>query len=262
MGLLTRAVTSLTRSLFVSTRNFHATVCRLSEIDTTQEQLLAEHLIMVDEYDCVTGYETKRDCHLKKNIIEYGMLHRAFSVFLFNKQGELLLQQRSNKKITFPGYITNTCCSHPLYDEAELDEYKHIGIRRAAKRRLSYELGIPDNQISLDDLRFLTRIHYKAGSDKMWGEHEIDYVFFVQKDVTLNPRANEVKACWYVSQAEVKELLQKSEEDSTILVTPWFKLIAHHFLYKWWASLNDLSQFENDSEIHKMPGLPTPILQL
>ena len=143
MSRLTRAATSLTRSLFVSTRIFHATTCRLSEIDTTQEKLLAEPLILVDEYDCVTGYETKRDCHLKKNIMEYGMLHRAFSVFLFNKQGELLLQQRSKEKITFPGYITNSCCSHPLYDEAELDEYKHIGIRRAAKRRLSYELGIP-----------------------------------------------------------------------------------------------------------------------
>lgn len=143
MSRLTRAATSLTRSLFVSTRSFHATTCRLSEIDTTQEKLLAEPLILVDEYDCVTGYETKRDCHLKKNIMEYGMLHRAFSVFLFNKQGELLLQQRSKEKITFPGYITNSCCSHPLYDEAELDEYKNIGIRRAAKRRLSYELGIP-----------------------------------------------------------------------------------------------------------------------
>ena len=96
----------------------------------------------------------------------------------------------------------------------------------------------------------------------MWGEHEIDYVFFMQKNVKLNPRANEVKACWYVSQAEVQELLRKSEADSTILVTPWFKMIAYHFLYKWWASLNDLSQFENDSEIHKMSGVPTPILQL
>lgn len=146
MGRLTRAVTILTRSQFVSTKNFHGTACRLSEIDITQEKLLAEPLIMVDEYDSVTGYETKRDCHLKKNILEYGMLHRAFSVFLFNKQGELLLQQRSNEKITFPGYITNSCCSHPLYDESELDEYKHIGIRRAAKRRLSYELGIPGMQ--------------------------------------------------------------------------------------------------------------------
>lgn len=143
MGRLTRAATILTRSLFLSTRNFHATACRLSEIDSTQEKLLSEPLIMVDEYDCIRGNETKRDCHLKKNILEYGMLHRAFSVFLFNKKGELLLQQRSNEKITFPGYITNSCCSHPLYNESEMEEYNHIGIRRAAKRRLSYELGIP-----------------------------------------------------------------------------------------------------------------------
>ena len=98
---------------------------------------------MVDESDAVTGYETKRDCHLKTNIMNYGMLHRAFSVFLFNKKGELLMQQRSDKKVTFPSYITNSCCSHPLYTDEELEEYKDIGIRKAAKRRLSYELGIP-----------------------------------------------------------------------------------------------------------------------
>lgn len=143
MGRLARAATILKRSLFLSNRNFHATACRLSEIDSTQEKLLSEPLIMVDEYDCITGFETKRECHLKKNILEYGMLHRAFSVFLFNKKGELLLQQRSNEKITFPGYITNTCCSHPLHNESEMEEYNHIGIRRAAKRRLFYELGIP-----------------------------------------------------------------------------------------------------------------------
>ncbi|KAL9955940.1 hypothetical protein ACROYT_G037345 [Oculina patagonica] len=262
MSRLTRAATILTRSLFLSTRNFHATACKMSEIDSTQQKLLSEPLIMVDEYDCIRGYETKRDCHLKKNILEYGMLHRAFSVFLFNKKGELLLQQRSNEKVTFPGYVTNSCCSHPLYNESEMEEYNHIGIRRAAKRRLNYELGIPESEIKLDDLKFLTRIHYKAASDKMWGEHEIDYVFFVQKDVTLQPRANEVKRCWYVSQTQVQELLQKSAEDPNVLVTPWFKMITQHFLYKWWASLNDLSQFENDSEIHKMPGIPTPILQL
>ena len=144
MDRLTRAAAVLKRSLLLSSRNFHATTCRLSEnIDKTQEALLEEPLIMVDEYDCVKGYETKRDCHLKKNILEFGMLHRAFSVFLFNKKGELLLQQRSNEKITFPGYITNSCCSHPLHNESELEEYGHLGIRRAAQRRLSYELGIP-----------------------------------------------------------------------------------------------------------------------
>ena len=90
----------------------------------------------------------------------------------------------------------------------------------------------------------------------------MDYIFFMQKDVTLEPRANEVKRCWYVSEKQVQELLQKATEDSNVLVTPWFKMIAHHFLSKWWASLNDLSQFENDREIHRMPGIPTPILQL
>lgn len=84
----------------------------------------------------------------------------------------------------------------------------------------------------------------------------------MQKDVTLEPNTNEVKRCWYVSESELKELLQKAAKDSNILMTPWFKMINDHFLYKWWASLRDLSQFENDSEIHKMPGIPTPILQL
>lgn len=117
-------------------------------IDSTQEKLLEELLIMVDESDAVKGYETKRDCHLKRNIVEHGMLHRAFSVFLFNKKGELLMQQRSDEKITFPGYITNTCCSHPLHNDEELEEYQNIGVKKAAKRRLSYELGIPGGMIT------------------------------------------------------------------------------------------------------------------
>ena len=75
------------------------------------------------------------------------MLHRAFSVFLFNAKGELLLQQRSDEKITFPGMFTNTCCSHPLMkaDELEIGDC-HIGVRRAAQRKLGHELGIPGDQ--------------------------------------------------------------------------------------------------------------------
>ena len=89
----------------------------------------------------------------------------------------------------------------------------------------------------------------------MWGEHEMDYVFFMQKAVSLQPRENEVQDCWYASQTQVKELLQKALEDPNTLVTPWFKIIAHHFLFTWWANLNDLSRFENDKEIHRIPGL-------
>ena len=59
--------------------------------------------------------------------IEKGMLHRAFSVFLFNEEGKLLLQQRAASKITYPLYFTNTCCSHPLYTPLELEEENHRG---------------------------------------------------------------------------------------------------------------------------------------
>ena len=89
----------------------------------------------------------------------------------------------------------------------------------------------------------------------MWGEHEMDYVFFMQKAVSLKPRENEVQDCWYASQTQVKELLQKASEDPNILVTPWFKIIANYFLFTWWANLNDLSRFENDKEIHRISGL-------
>ena len=118
----------------------------LSEMDTTQEKYLEERCILVDENDKVIGSETKRTCHLNTNI-EAGMLHRAFSVFLFNQKGELLLQKRSKAKITFPSCWTNTCCSHPLYCPEELDETDNIGVRRAVRRKLKHELGIPPEQV-------------------------------------------------------------------------------------------------------------------
>lgn len=76
-----------------------------------------------------------------------GLLHRAFSVFLFNTENKLLLQQRSNAKITFPDCFTNTCCSHPLSHPLELEENDAIGVRRAAQRRMKAELGIPMEQV-------------------------------------------------------------------------------------------------------------------
>ena len=111
------------------------------------------------------------------------------------------------------------------------------------------------SDISLEDLKFLTRIHYRAGFDKTWGEHEIDYVFIMRQDVKLKPNSNEVKDCWYASQNQVKELLEKASRDRNVLVTPWFKMIAQNLLFEWWASLDDLSRFENDRTIHKMSGV-------
>lgn len=105
--------------------------------------------------------------------INQGLLHRAFSCFLFDpKDGKLLLQRRAKEKITFPNMWTNTCCSHPLAIKSELEEQDQLGVRRAAQRKLEHELGIPTSQVDLDQLQYLTRIHYLAPSDGMWGEHE------------------------------------------------------------------------------------------
>ena len=120
-----------TASLAVQTQN----------MDKVQEKLLEEKCILVDENDRAIGEATKKECHLNTNI-KKGMLHRAFSVFLFNNKNELLLQQRSDAKITFPGRFTNTCCSHPLAFEEELQENGFFGVRKAAQRKLDHELGI------------------------------------------------------------------------------------------------------------------------
>ncbi|XP_006013375.1 isopentenyl-diphosphate Delta-isomerase 1 isoform X1 [Latimeria chalumnae] len=219
-------------------------------LDEKQVQLLSEMCILIDENDKQIGADTKKNCHLNENI-DKGLLHRAFSVFLFNNEDKLLLQQRSDAKITFPGCFTNTCCSHPLNFPLEVEQKYAIGVRRAAQRRLKAELGIPMEQVTPDEMTYLTRIHYKAQSDGIWGEHEIDYILFLQKDITLNPNPNEIKSHCYVTKEELKELLKKADENK-IKITPWFKLIADTFLFKWWDNLHNLKQFMDHEKIHTM----------
>jgi isopentenyl-diphosphate Delta-isomerase len=112
--------------------------------------------------------------------INKGLLHRAFSALVFRpSDGKLLLQQRASEKITFPDMWTNTCCSHPLDDfEEEKEEKDQLGVRIAASRKLEHELGIPREQTPVDQFQYLTRIHYLAPSNGMWGEHE-GFVFQV-----------------------------------------------------------------------------------
>jgi isopentenyl-diphosphate delta-isomerase len=106
--------------------------------------------------------------------INKGLLHRAFSAFVFRpSDGRLLLQQRATEKITFPDMWTNTCCSHPLDDfDAEKDQHAHRGVKVAATRKLEHELGIPQAQVPPEAFQYLTRIHYLAPSSGLWGEHE------------------------------------------------------------------------------------------
>ena len=228
-----------------------------SGLDPTQVSLLEEACILVDEGDQVVGCDTKRNCHLNKNIRQ-GMLHRAFSVFLFNSKGDLLLQQRSDAKVTFPGCFTNTCCSHPLYSPLEMEEEDALGVKRAAQRKLLQELGIPPQQVPLESFQYLTRIHYRATSDDNWGEHEIDYILFLQAEVDLKVNPNEVKSWRYVTQDQLRDLIGSAtaptsqDRGASIQITPWFKLIAESFLFRWWDSLGNLKEHTDTQSIHRM----------
>ena len=170
----------------------------LSSYDAIQSKLMDERCILVDENDKAIGAMDKKTCelfnvltflllstdftslagHLMANINK-GLLHRAFSAFVFRpSDGKLLLQQRATEKITFPNMWTNTCCSHPLDDfEGEKIENEQLGVRVAASRKLEHELGIPQSQTPVDQFQYLTRIHYLAPSDGLWGEHEGKYTF-------------------------------------------------------------------------------------
>jgi len=219
--------------------------------DEEQIRLMDEVCIVLDENDLPIGTASKKLCHLMTNI-DKGLLHRAFSVFLFNDKNELLLQQRASEKITFPDMWTNTCCSHPLHVANETGstlEDAVRGVKNAAQRKLDHELGIKKEQVPFEDFHFLTRIHYKAPSDGKWGEHEIDYILFIKANVDLDPSENEVQATQYVSADRLKQMF----EDPTLKFTPWFKLICNSLLFDWWKSLDSgLEKYMNEQEIRRM----------
>mmetsp|Transcript_11440 Transcript_11440/g.36647 ORF Transcript_11440/g.36647 Transcript_11440/m.36647 type:complete len:288 (+) Transcript_11440:1-864(+) len=221
--------------------------------DPTQAALMEERIVVVDAEDRALRAGSKRECHLNDNI-DGGLLHRAFSVFLFNSEGKLLLQQRSDKKITFPLFWANTCCSHPLYTPAELELENALGVKRAAVRKLGHELGIAAEELPLDKFQFLTRIHYVAKEAGTWGEHEIDHVLVIQADVTLNPEPNEVAEARYFDEAELDHFFKTAEETGT-RVSPWFGHIKEKFLSKWWAALRsgDLEACADRHTIHRIP---------
>ncbi|KAI5920181.1 NUDIX hydrolase domain-like protein [Camillea tinctor] len=219
--------------------------------DEEQIRLMDEVCIVLDNDDKPIGTASKKLCHLMTNI-DKGLLHRAFSCFLFNDQNQLLLQQRASEKITFPDMWTNTCCSHPLGIPGETGSNlpdSIMGVKRAAQRKLEHELGIKKEQVPLEDFHFLTRIHYKAPSDGKWGEHEIDYILFIKANVDLDVNPNEVKDTKYVTPEELKKLFT----DPSLKFTPWFKLICESMLFEWWEHLDSgLETYMNDEEIKRM----------
>ncbi|KAI8891283.1 isopentenyl pyrophosphate isomerase [Backusella circina FSU 941] len=219
----------------------------LKEYDEEQVRLMEEMCILVDENDKRIGADSKKTCHLMTNIND-GLLHRAFSVFLFDSENRLLLQQRATEKITFPDMWTNTCCSHPLNTPSELIEEEQLGVRNAAVRKLEHELGIKPEEVPLDKFKYLTRIHYLAPSDGQWGEHEVDYILFIKANVNLDINPNEIRDHRYVTPEELKAMFA----DPDVPMTPWFKLICNSFLFKWWSQLDTIESVEADNTIHRL----------
>ncbi|CAK9325919.1 unnamed protein product [Citrullus colocynthis] len=225
-------------------------------MDAVQRRLMFDdECILVDESDNIVGHDSKYNCHLMDNIESNKALHRAFSVFLFNNKFELLLQQRSSTKVTFPLVWTNTCCSHPLYRESELIEEDALGVRNAAQRKLFDELGIAAKDVPVDQFTSIGRILYKAPSDGRWGEHELDYLLFIVRNVHVNPNPDEVADIKYVNQEQLKELVRKADAgEDGLKLSPWFKLVVNNFLFKWWDHLEKgtLNEIVDMKTIHKL----------
>ena len=134
-----------------------------------------ELLILVDGDDRQIGFLAKADAHLGR-----GTLHRAFSLFVFNPAGELLVQQRAEGKRLWPGYWSNTCCSHPRHREA---------MDSAVRRRLKEELGLNA------DLEFLFKFQYRAQYDAQGAEHELCWVYAGRSAEVPRANVHEVAAC-------------------------------------------------------------------
>lgn len=163
-----------------------------------------ENVILVNEHDHVLGLMEKMEAH------EKGLLHRAFSVFVVNEHGELMLQQRALSKYHSGGLWTNTCCSHPREGES---------YEQAAHRRLVEEMGF---DCALEDIHHFI---YHAYLDKGLQEHELDHVFLgtYSAEPQINP--DEVASWKWMALEEVQQDLQANPQ----LYTAWFKIIFETF---------------------------------
>ena len=158
-------------------------------------------LILVDENDNILGYEEKVKTHLGE-----GKKHRAFSIFIFNSEGKLLIQKRASLKMLWPRFWANTCCSHPRKDEEYLD---------AAKRRLKEEIGIET------ELEYKFKFSYKVKYKDIGSENELCSVFFGEYGGDeINPNLEEIEEWKWVDFEELKQDIKNHPE----IYAPWFKM--------------------------------------
>jgi isopentenyl-diphosphate delta-isomerase len=162
-----------------------------------------EEVILVDENDNAIGKMEKMEAHRR------GALHRAFSILIFNSQGQLLLQKRSWKKYHSGGLWTNTCCSHPHPDE---------DIEQALRRKLMQEMGIDVKPV------FSHKFIYKAELENNLTEHEYDYVYIGRYDGEPEINRDEVDEWRFEDMSKLKAAVAERPQEFTY----WFRLILNH----------------------------------
>ena len=161
-------------------------------------------VLVVDHKDTVLGTMPKTDAHRQ------GILHRAFSVFVFNSAGNLLLQRRADHKYHSGGLWTNTCCSHPA---AGTDIYAQ------AVSRTRQEMGITP-----DRMRHVGSVIYRADLDRGMVEHEFDHIFVGYSDQMPDPNPDEVSGYLYMPFPEVRKAVSVVPGEFTV----WFRIIMEH----------------------------------
>lgn len=157
-----------------------------------------DQVVLVDTSNNVLGTMEKHEAHIK------GVLHRAFSIFIFNDKGELLLQQRASNKYHGADLWTNTCCSHQQLHESTMD---------AAEDRLAFEMN------TKADLEELFSFIYKAEVENNLIEHELDVILFGVSNDNPQPNPVEVQAYKWINMEELEQWMDRHPEQFTY----WFK---------------------------------------
>ncbi len=169
-----------------------------------------KQVILVDENDVPRGTMEKMEAHKK------GELHRAFSIFVFNSKGELLLQRRARNKYHSGGLWTNTCCSHPEPGE---------DIKDAAHKRLQEEMGFDCR------LRNIFHFIYETKLNNELTEHELDHVFIGYYDDLPRVNYQEVSEWKSKTVIEIREDMKRNPDDYTV----WFKIIFEKVMEYIWS---------------------------
>jgi len=184
-----------------------------------------DKLILVDEKDNVINYESKEKCHDGN-----GILHRAFSIFIFNDKKQLLIQQRSEFKKLWPLYWSNTCCSHPRPN----DDYKE-----SAERRLKEEIGISSK------LKYLYKFKYEAKYKNIGSENEICDVLIGKSNDWITPNPKEIADYKWMDLNQLKNDVNQNPGK----YTPWFKIEVKRLFSVYKKEIDNLFEAFNHPEI-------------